>query len=100
MSKLETPERISFWAKQRVEYLLDVEPQLYAELAKSGKLMEHLHDTEEKAQACYQKEVQKLYRLMELDPKWDCMSEEEKELRRCYATEAARDIVCNDWIWV
>ena len=77
-----------------------MEPQQYADLFKCGKLMEHLRDIEEKAQVCYQAEVQKLYRIMELDPKWDCMSEEEKELRRGCAKEAARDIACNEWIWV
>ncbi len=100
MRILPVPQTMGYFAKQRAEYLRDVEPQQYAELFKCGRLMEHLRDIEEKAKLCYQEEVQKLYRIMELDPKWDCMSEEEKELRRGCAKEAARDIACNEWIWV
>ncbi len=100
MSKLETPLVIGFWGKRRVEYLKDEKPQFYEELQNSGRLMEHLRDIEEKAEASYQIAYQKLLHIMESGDGWKGKSEKEKESCRKIIRECALEDTCNDWIWV
>ena len=100
MSKLETPQAIGFWGNRRVEYLKDEKPEFYMELQNSGKLMGHLRNIEEKAEAAYQMAYQKLLHIMEGSSDWPNKSEKEKEGYRKIIRECALEDVCNEWIWV
>ena len=70
------------------------------ELQNSGKLMGHLRNIEEKAEAAYQMAYQKLLHIMEGSSDWPNKSEKEKEGYRKIIRECALEDVCNDWIWV